>query len=259
MIDITLPQRITVLSIDIYLYGIFLGLAIAIIYIKLEKSYPDDDLLIPFIIHGLASVVFGRLYYILVNPSYYISYPEQILRVDRGGISIIGVLIGIMLSSYILSRVRDHNYFKYLDRVAEITPIAQTVGRLGNFVNQELFGKPTSLPWGILIEKKNRPAEYIENQYFHPLFIYEGILNIISFYLIKHFSDKNKPYDSTSLFLINFGIIRLIMNRFRIDNDLFIGMIHVSDIFAILFILTGLMLRNRVRIHELLKTIYKRS
>ncbi len=236
-----LPRTITIFSIDLHLYGIIIGIVVAIIYFRLEKSYPNKHFTLLFIFQAFVSLLLGRLFFIALDLSYFLNDPIEILAITNGGISLFGVLFGFIISSLLTSKKLGTSYFALLDEVFAILPLAQAVGRIGNFINQELFGPPTNLFWGIFIEEKYRPTQYKNCQFFHPLFLYEMILNLISFVIINRFVPKTSGY-ATGIYLINYGIIRLLMNRLRLDLKQLIGVFSIQDFIAIVMIIAGLLI-----------------
>ena len=145
---------------------------------------------------------------------------------------------------------------KWLDLTAVVIPLAQSIGRFGNFFNKELYGSPTRLPWGMYIPLEYRPDTYINNDVFHPLFIYESISNILLFSLLfLLFKGKNvlgikKWYlrDEGSgplpdgffvgLYFIGYGIIRFLIEFLKIDIWWFFGL-NMAQVICFGFILGG--------------------
>ncbi len=253
MINLVLPKSINIGFIEIHFYGIIVGISIAIIYLNLQKFYKQKYFTLLFALSGIVSLIFGRLAFILLNLNEIDWTLNEIIRVDHGGILIWGVLIGMIIGSLFSAKILKINFLNFLDNIFSIIPLAQAFGRIANFINQELFGKPTDLFWGIFIEKQNRPDIYKEYEYFHPLFFYEAFLNILSYFLIKKLSNKKDLGFKTGLFLINYGVIRLFLNRIRIDFTPTLWIFGGPDFFAVIFIVMGLIFINQTQIRRLLK------
>ena len=189
-------------------------------------------------------IVGGRLgYVIFYNPKFFLNQPIEIFKLWEGGMSFHGGLLGVILSTYIFSKVKELNYKIYFDIICCTAPIGIFLGRIANFINSELYGIPTNKPWGIIFPK-------IDNLSRHPSQLYEAFLEgIVLFILINFlFLKKNFNYGLISfIFLIFYGIFRIISELFR-EPDKHIG--YVFDfislgsllsigmiIFAIVFVL----------------------
>ena len=232
-----------------YVFGILIGwwYGRLIITKKIHGSDQENylknfDDLISYIIIGV--IVGGRLgYVIFYNLSFFVNQPIEILKLWEGGMSFHGGLIGVILSTYIFSKVKKLNYKIYFDIICCAAPIGIFLGRIANFINSELYGTPTDKPWGIIFPE-------IDNLSRHPSQLYEAFLEgIVLFVLINFlFLKKNFNYGLISfLFLIFYGIFRIVSEFFR-EPDKHIG--YIFDfislgsllsvgmmIFAIIFIL----------------------
>jgi phosphatidylglycerol:prolipoprotein diacylglycerol transferase len=163
-----------------------------------------------------------------------------------------GLLFGAIALVFYLKR-NGYDVWLFLDAVAPVTLLGQAVGRLGNYINQELYGPPTNLPWGIPIGAGHRLPAYadltqfpVETTRFHPTFAYEMILNILAFLFIIWYvrKDENeKPGTAVSLWLICAGFIRVFIEFFRPDQPR-IGDSFVSYTMVVAFLMgvTGVIL-----------------
>ena len=232
-----------------YVFGILIGwwYGRLIITKKIHGSDQENylknfDDLISYIIIGV--IVGGRLgYVIFYNLTFFLNQPIEIFKLWEGGMSFHGGLIGVILSTYIFSKVKKLNYKIYFDIICCAAPIGIFLGRIANFINSELYGTPTDKPWGIIFPK-------IDNLSRHPSQLYEAFLEgIVLFFLINFlFLKKNFNYGLISfLFLIFYGIFRIVSEFYR-EPDEHIG--YIFDfislgsllsvgmmIFAILFVL----------------------
>jgi prolipoprotein diacylglyceryl transferase len=123
-------------------------------------------------------VIGARLYHVATDYDRYEDDLVRILQIWKGGLSIWGALAGGVLGFLLYSRRHHLPLPTLLDCVAPGLATAQAIGRLGNWFNQELFGKPTDLPWGLEIAPEHRPAGYIQYETFHPAFLYEALWNV---------------------------------------------------------------------------------
>ncbi|MEA3450228.1 MAG: prolipoprotein diacylglyceryl transferase [Patescibacteria group bacterium] len=218
----------------IYYYGILIvsGILIStIIVLKLAQRYAVDknkliDLLFWLLIFGLAG---GRFYHVMLEFPYYLAHPLDIFKVWQGGLAIHGGIIAGLSALYIFSKKNQINFWLLSALIVPGLALAQAIGRVGNYFNQELFGLPTFLPWGIPIEIQNRVAPYFNSEYYHPTFLYESIGNLLIFillmffhsYIIKHKIQKktdNKIFIVLSLsYLILYSLLRFGLEFIRID------------------------------------------
>ncbi len=120
----------------------------------------------------------ARVYHVVTSPGPYLEEPVRALYVWQGGLGIPGGILAGALCTYVMCRRRGISPGAFGDAVAPGVALAQAVGRLGNWFNQELFGRPTTLPWGLEIDPEHRPAEFADVETFHPAFLYELLWNV---------------------------------------------------------------------------------
>ena len=211
-----------------YILGIILGWLYANKIIKLTeinkynfqqiKISHFSDLII-YLVLGI--ILGGRLGYVLFyNYEYYSQNFIEILKLWQGGMSFHGGLIGIVVSVVVFTKKTDTNFFKFTDIIACVAPIGILFGRLANFVNGELYGKISTLPWAVIFPSGGDVAR-------HPSQIYEAILEgIILFILINYLALKKKLLFKTgyisALFLISYSILRMLSENFR-EPDVHLG------------------------------------
>ena len=224
-----------------YIAGILLGWVIAkkvfIQNLEIEKKFDD------YITYLIISIIIGgRLGYVLIyNYNYYINNPLDIFKIWEGGMSFHGGLIGIILASIFFAKKNNQNPFLYMDTVALVAPIGIFFGRISNFINSELYGTVTNMPWAVtFIQVDNLPR--------HPSQIYEAFLEgiflfIILIYLRNTFS--NKPGVISGLFLIFYSIFRFFIEFFRVPDEqlgyLFLNF-TMGQVVSLIFILLGVIL-----------------
>ena len=242
------PVAFQILSLEIrwyslaYIIGIILGWA----YCKkrLIKDQHILSLFDDFITYLIIGVILGgRIGYVLFyNLKYYLENPFEILMVWNGGMSFHGGLIGVVFATQLFSNKHKVNQFVFLDLVALSAPIGIFFGRIANFINSELIGKATDLPWSvqfILVDNIKR----------HPSQLYEAFFEgIILFILLKYFFRKNyvrNPGKISSLFLIFYSIFRFFAEFFR-SPDFQVGYLifnlTLGQLISVIFLITGIFL-----------------
>ena len=240
----------SIFSFPIYYYGIIMALAIAVgcycAYYLYKKFYDSDSAekifdFLPFII--ILGIVGARIYYCIVNYSYYINYPFEIFNIRGGGLSIHGMIIVGIVALFGFSKLYKMSFLKLADVFCCAAALAQSIGRWGNFSNSEAFGYPTNLPWKLYIPIAKRPLEYISSEYFHPTFLYESILDFLIFIILISLFKKisKKPGMLACLYLIMYSCVRIFVEHFRVDSILNISGVPVAQIMSCLIGLLGFM------------------
>lgn len=231
---------------DIRWYGVIIavGFLLAMVYafFSVKKMNIALDPLIDAVIVGtLGSVVCARLYYVIFYPGdKYWNDPIQILYIHDGGIAIYGGFIGAMVFGGLMAKRKKLCVPAVLDLASLGFLIGQGVGRWGNFVNQECFGGPTSLPWGMSSDNTRLVSP---NSPVHPCFLYESLLCLLGFVLLHFFTRKLRRYDGQTfiLYLVWYGVVRFFIEGTRTDS-LMVGPLRVSQVVAAACVLVGVML-----------------
>ena len=216
----------------------------------------------------LLGVVGARLYHVVtVTPSmgvgrwYYFESFENFLQIFamwKGGLGIYGAVAGGALGLYISVRRAKENMLLWTDLLVPGLVLAQAIGRWGNFVNQELYGKPTDLPWGLYIEPAHRLLGYQMYERFHPTFFYESMWNLatclVLVYLIWRYREKLVPGLTTGIYFISYSLIRFLLEFIRLDSAM-LGLLSIAQVVA-LCVITGfaVFLVWRIRIHKASQT-----
>ncbi len=233
------PVLLTLGPITIHWYGFFIVLGIFLgifTVLQLADFYEyDRQNVYDFCFYTLIFGIVGdRLYYVLYAWEFYKQDFWSIFKIWEGGLAIHGGIIAGAITLYIFSHYsktneiwrlfaikkkwisstsKSHEYFWFiLDLCVVILFIGLAFGRWGNYFNQELFGKPTSLPWGIPIETQLRPSQYTDSMYFHPTFLYESIADCIVFLFLIFLHRKRLALFAQSMsthFYTRFGNIFL--------------------------------------------------
>jgi len=223
------PILISLGPLHIYWYGMFIVLGILLamsIAIKLASFYQvNKELIIDLAFYLIIGGVLGaRIYDVLLNISYYSQNQLDIFKIWNGGLAIHGAIIAGCLIVYFYAKKKNINFWLLAALITPGLALAQAIGRWGNYFNQELYGLPTNLPWGIPIRLINRPIEYLSSNYFHPTFLYESIGNLIIFVvlLFMHYVIiKKQKLNFTDLFftyLITYSFLRFSLETIRLDS-----------------------------------------
>ena len=222
-----------------YIIGIGLGWMVSKRFFISNSSLKEkfDDYL-TYLILGI--ILGGRLGYILFyNLSYYLQNPFDILKIWQGGMSFHGGLIGVIIVTIWFGKKNKQNPFFYLDIVSIVAPIGIFFGRIANFINSELYGLETNLPWGVKFIQ-------IDNISRHPSQLYEAFFEGIILFLILIFYKKKGflkiPGLISSLFLIFYSIFRFIIEFFRVPDEhlgyLFLNL-TMGQLISLIFLLGG--------------------
>jgi len=222
-----------------YILGIIIGWVLCKkIFIKnLDINQKFDDY-ITYLIIGI--IIGGRLGYVLFyNFNYYINNIFDIFKIWQGGMSFHGGLLGIIFASILFAKKNDQDLFVYTDLVSLVAPIGIFFGRLANFINSELYGKVTEVPWAVTFVK-------VDNLSRHPSQLYEAIFEgIILFILLLYFRRKNflaKPGLISGLFLIFYSVFRFCIEFFRVPDQqigYLIFNLSTGQIISLIFIMIG--------------------
>ena len=239
------PVAFQILSFEIrwyslaYILGIIIGWILCKkIFIKnLDINQKFDDY-ITYLIIGI--VIGGRLGYVLFyNFNYYINNVLDIFKIWQGGMSFHGGLLGIIIASILFAKKNNQDLFVYTDLVSLVAPIGIFFGRLANFINSELYGKVTEVPWAVTFVQ-------VDNLSRHPSQLYEAIFEgIILFILLLYFRSKNflaKPGLISGLFLIFYSVFRFCIEFFRVPDEqigYLIFNLSMGQIISLVFIMIG--------------------
>ena len=242
------PVAIQIFSIEIrwyslaYIIGILLGWILSkrffISNVELKEKFDD---FLTFVILGI--IIGGRLgYVILYNPNYYLDNLIDIFKIWEGGMSFHGGLIGVVLASIYFAKKNNQNFFIYLDVISIVAPIGIFFGRIANFINSELYGTETNLPWAVQFIK-------IDNLYRHPTQLYEALFEGLILFLILIYLRNKGLMKITGLmsgiFLICYSIFRFIIEFLRVPDEqigYLIFNLTMGQIISCIFFLIGIYL-----------------
>ena len=225
-----------------YIAGIIIGwlLCKKILIQKSDINEKFDDY-ITYLVIGM--IIGGRLGYIIFyNFSYYINNFFDVFKVWEGGMSFHGGLIGIIIASILFTKKHNQDSFLYMDLVSLVAPIGIFFGRLANFINSELYGTPTDIPWAVTFIQ-------VDNLSRHPSQLYEAILEgIILFIVLMYFKNKDylkKPGLISGLFLIFYSIFRFFIEFVRVPDEqlgYLIFELSMGQIISLIFFVIGIIL-----------------
>jgi phosphatidylglycerol:prolipoprotein diacylglycerol transferase len=216
-----------------------------------------DDLLL-YITAGV--VLGGRLgFVIFYEPAYYIANPQDIIAVWKGGMSFHGALVGSAIAIWQFARRNGTNPWSTADLVTAAVPIGLFFGRLANFINGELYGRPTTVPWGMVFPEAALHFPELEPTPRHPSQLYEAMLEGLVLFIVlriltHHFGALKRPGIVTGTFLIGYALARSICELFRephFAHSLNVGPLTVGIVYSIPMLLLGLAVVYFARTREL--------
>lgn len=247
-----IPNSFSLGPLTVHMYGLIIALAVtlgwrlakkrAAIY-KIPENIFDDFIIITPLIFG---IIGARTYHIIDKWSYYSQYPQEIILVNNGGLGVWGGIAGMILGIWFIAKIKKINPLSFLDLLSPSIILGQAIGRIGNFINQEGFGPPTNLPWGVYIDPAHRPQQFMFSTHFHPTFFYEAVLNLVAFFILLKLSAKiAKPGQIFALYLILYSLIRLLVEFWRIDTAR-IGDLQTAHLISIAGLVIGLYFLSRI-------------
>jgi len=213
------PLRVT-------FYGILITIGVVVAWFITRNRYHarggDTDVAEKIIIR---MVVFGfigaRIAYVLPRIDRFLDEPLAVFRIWEGGIALFGGLTVGALALLYYGRKWEASFPDLLDALAPAIPVAQAIGRWGNYFNQELFGTPSDLSWAVEIDPEFRPPEYAGYETFHPTFLYESLLNLALAGLIVWAGNRYQALRGRliGIYLAGYGVIRFGMELIRTDTS----------------------------------------
>ena len=234
---------VTVFGHEIYWYGILIALAfllamlwcvrhVGAVSLTADNVYDVIMWLIPL------SIIGARLYYVLFRLDYYLQYPEEIIRIWEGGLAVYGGLIAGVLVIFLTATLKKFSALSMLDLIAPACMLGQAIGRLGNFMNREAYGRTTDIFCRMGLEMNN--GEFI---YVHPTFLYESLWNLTGFCFLSRYVAKGKrqyPGQCALLYFLWYGLGRVWIEGLRTDS-LMLGStgIRISQLLSLLLLLAS--------------------
>ncbi len=251
----------------LHYYGIILMLgAVAAAFLarhEARRRNLDGELVWDAMIYALLGGIIGARLWHLALPSasevaltgrdvwYNLTHPLVFFEFWNGGLGIPGAVIGGVLGMYIFCRRRKLNFLQWLDIGAPGLALAQAVGRWGNFVNQELYGSPSSLPWAITIDPDHRLPAYKDQATYHPLFLYESLWSLMNMAVLlwvgRRYPDRLKNGDIFLLYLVIYPTGRFLLEFLRLDTAQVGGFNANQTFMAVIAVASALVLFWRHR------------
>lgn len=254
LIDITPTPGIDLGPLTLGFYGIGFVVATAVMILvsqsEARRKGLDPGLVTSaIIVVAIFALVGARLYHVIGEWPIYSDDPIRAILPPYAGLGLYGGIIGAAVGIWVFLRGKPIPLGRALDVVVPGTLMAQGIARWGNFFNQELYGPPTDLPWGISIDCTNRIAQYACSEYpattgFHPLFFYESVLTIsggvIALLVARRFADRLRDGDLVSFWMIWYGSVRLVLEFFRDGWNWTIAGIPTAMLIGVVLIAIGI-------------------
>ena len=235
-------------------YGLFIAIGVAVATWltarELARKGYDGTLALDALFFVVPLGLIGaRVYHVITDYDLYDGNPHSffpgVFEIWNGGLGIYGAVIGGFLGFLIFARLRQVNPLVLADAAAPGLILAQAIGRWGNYFNQELFGRPSSLPWAIEIAPENRPSGFASEATFHPTFLYESLWNVLVCFILlfvaRRFADSLKNGDIALLYVCLYSVGRFFVETLRIDPAFLIGdfrgNLFVASVLALTFAL----------------------
>jgi phosphatidylglycerol:prolipoprotein diacylglycerol transferase len=232
------PVAIHLGPIPILWYGLGYAIGLAAAYVVITREARRrglDQRLVDngIIIVAAAALIGGRLYHVIDQWALYKDDPIKIILPPYTGLGVYGGIVTGTIAAYILTRRWHQSFLRWADVIVPGLFVVQAIARWGNFFNQELYGPPTDLPWGITIDCAHRIPAYPCSLYpeattgFHPLFLYESISGAIGaitlLWIARRFGSRMRPGDLMAIFFIWYAVVRFALETLRADNWTFFG------------------------------------
>lgn len=231
-----MPRGFFIGPFEIYYYAIILMAGAFVAALLAEREARRRGVKSELVWDGLIWVLVGgiigaRIWHILTPPpsmqaqgittQFYLTHPLDMINTRLGGLGIPGAVIGGGLALYLFTRVSKLPFGLWADIAAPALALGQAIGRWGNFVNQELYGAPSNLPWAITIDPANRLPQYANVSRYHPLFLYESLWNFANMLLLlwlgRRFADRLKDGDLFLIYLVVYSVGRFFLEFIRLD------------------------------------------
>ncbi len=240
--------------------GVGLGALLSAFEAK-RRGYDADIIYYLFLPLTVWGTIGARLWHILTPPlssvelglttDYYFSHPLDSIAIWSGGLGFPGALIGGSLALLYFARKNDASFLELADLLAPGIALAQAIGRIGNYFNQELYGLPTTLPLKVFIDLAHRLPGFETVNFYHPLFAYESLSSLVNLILLlwlaHRFAETLKAGDIFLVYLGFHAFVRFLLEFLRLDVALVSGININQAFFAIAFVFAGISLYLRRR------------
>ena len=235
-------------NIVIHFYSLCILLGVMFAYLVITKEAKrkgiSEDLIFNIIFYGLLIGIIGaRLYYVIFNFNYYRNDLLEIFRIWNGGLAIHGGIIFGFIFVYFYTKKKNLEFIKLTDIIVPGVILAQSIGRWGNFFNQEAYGISTTYSH---LKSLHIPKFIINNMYIHgsyhmPTFLYESLLCLFGFIILMIFRkrNRNKIGMQVSIYFMIYGIGRFFIEGYRTDS-LYLGSLRISQLVSIILVIMGI-------------------
>lgn len=235
------PVAFEIFGMPIRWYGIFIAAAFlfgTIIAIgEAKRKGIDEEVLIDLLLFAVPAALIGaRIHYVIFSWDLYRDNPIEVFNFRGGGLAIHGGIIAAVIVALIFCKIRKQDFWKLADITAPSIILGQAIGRWGNYTNQEAFGGPTDLPWGIMIGGEK----------VHPTFLYESLWNFLTFIFLLWYSRKKSKTDGEIflLYIILYSFARFFIEGLRTDSLMW-GQFRVAQIISVVSIVIAAMILYR--------------
>lgn len=236
------PVAFTIWGLSVYWYGIAYVIGVALGWAQIrrhEKSLSSEKLSSLVTYCAFAILLGGRAFYVLLyNPNYYLQRPLSIVNLQEGGMSFHGALTGLFIAIYAFAKKHKLNWKGLADLVSLAAPIGICLGRLANYINSELYGKPSTLPWAVIFSQVDLLPR-------HPTQLYEALLEGPVLFIILHRARKSCLHDKgklSGLFLLFYAAFRIIVEIFREPENVYLSYFTLGQILSVPMLIVGAML-----------------
>ena len=253
MIDITpSPIAFSIGPLAVHWYGIAYAVGLAAVYLVVSREARwrglDVQLLTnAMIVVAIAALIGGRLYHVIDQWQLYRDDLLRIVLPPYSGLGVYGGIIAGTVTAFVYARWKRQPFLAWADAVAPGLFVMQAIARWGNFFNQELYGAPTNLPWGIAIQCQYRTQGYecppgsdptaTLEQHFQPMFLYESLSGLVGaivlIWIARRFAPRLRPGDLLLVFFIWYGSVRFAVESLKADNWTFFGVPTAQIVAAI--------------------------
>lgn len=256
----------TIFGLTVHYYGVIImvGAVLAAFLAVREAKFREQDGeiiwdLLPWIL--IFGIIGARIWHIFTPPASmlingqnpYFIYPLNMFKIWNGGLGIPGAVMGGALTLFVYCRVKKLSFATWVDIIAPGLALAQAIGRWGNFVNQELYGLPSNLPWAIYIDPAHRMPGFENVATYHPTFLYEFLWNLLNMgvlLLLGHkYSSKLKQGDLFLIYLLIYSAGRFALEFVRLDYSPIAGLNINQTLMAVVFVgsLIGLVVKHVIK------------
>ncbi len=240
------PVLLRIAGFEIRYYGLIIVLSLILAYFMLPYLAKKKKINLPkekvenlLFYAALAGLIGARLFIVFIyHPSYYLSNPLEIFKIWKGGVSFHGALLFGLLAVYLFCKKNKLKFLEIMDLLIIPTALGFALGRIGNFLNGELYGRITSVPWAVKFQN-------VEG-FRHPSQLYESAKNFLIFFTLLFLNKKkHKPGFLLAVFLIMYSVLRFLIEFVR-EPEIYIGFLTMGQVLNILMFIAGIYLLKKI-------------